>query len=106
VRMARRISRLLWPAIVAGDEADILVEAENRACQQERLCDVVEQPRGDVGDLYDLIRHEGDAARDEQHRTGVLGNLESLVVFHGIRRILFVINYPTKLRKILETTKY
>ena len=106
MRMARRISRLLWPAIVTGDEADILVEAEDRACQQERLRDVVEQPRSDVGDRHDLIRHEGDAARDEQHRTGVLGNLESLVVFHGIRRILFVINYPTKLRKNLKTTKY
>ena len=32
-----------------------------------------------------LIRHERDAAYDEQHRTGVLRDFKASVVFHGLR---------------------
>ena len=31
-----------------------------------------------------LIRHERDAAYDEQHRTGVLRDFKASVVFHGL----------------------
>jgi len=38
-----------------------------------------------------LIRHERDAAHDEQHRTGVLRDFEAFVVFHGLRYFNFSI---------------
>ena len=68
---------------MSGNVTHILVEAEDRAGQQERLRHVVEQPRRHVVDLDHLIRHERDAAHDEQHRTGVLRDFKAFVVFHG-----------------------
>ena len=65
------------------NDSNVLVEAEDRACQEERLRHVVEQAISHVVDVDDLIRHEGDAARDEQHRTGVLRDFETCV-FHSI----------------------
>ena len=53
------------------DELEVLVEAEDRPGQQERLRHIVEQPRGHVVDLDHLVRHQRDTARYEQHRTGV-----------------------------------
>ena len=65
------------------DDSDVLVEAEDRAGQQERLRHVIEQPRGHIVDVDHLIRHQRDTAHDEQHRTGVLRDFEA-IVFHGI----------------------
>ena len=70
--------------IVVFDDADVLVQSEDAACQQERLGDVVEQPARHVVDVDDLIGHHGDAAHDEQHRTGVLRDLKACV-FHSVR---------------------
>ena len=66
------------------NDSDVLIQSEDRAGQEERLCHVVEQPRGHVVDMDHLIRHERDAAHDEQHRTGILRDFEALVVFHGL----------------------
>ena len=35
--------------------------------------------------IQSLIRHQRDAAHDEQHRTGVLRDFEAFLVFHGVR---------------------
>jgi len=72
------------------DDSDVLVEAEDRAGQQERLRHVIEQPRGHIVDVDHLIRHQRDTAHDEQHRTGVLRDFEALVfhVLHeGLRTV-------------------
>ena len=66
------------------DDSDVLIEAEDRAGQQERLRHIVEQSRGHIVDMDHLIRHERDAAYDEQHRTGVLRDFKASVVFHGL----------------------
>ena len=71
---------------LSGYKTHILIEAEDRASQQERLRHIVEQPRRHVVDLDHLIRHERDTAHDEQHRTSVLRDLEAFVVFHGVRK--------------------
>ena len=68
------------------DDSDVLVEAEDGSCQQERLRHIVEQPCGHIVDLDHLIRHECDTAHNEQHRTGVLRDFEAFVVFHGVKR--------------------
>ncbi len=69
-------SRLLVARIVFvelfGDDADVLVEAEDGACQEERLGDVVKEARGDVVDVDHLVRHQRNAAHDEQHRASIL----------------------------------
>ena len=67
------------------DDSDVLVEAKDRASQQERLRHVVEQPARHVVDLDDLICHQRDTAHDEQHRTGVLRDFEAFLVFHGLK---------------------
>ena len=67
------------------DDFKILVEAEDRAGQKERLRHVVEQPRGHVVDIDHLIRYQRDTAHDEQYRTGVLRDFEAFV-FHGVRK--------------------
>ena len=67
------------------DELEVLVQSEDRPCQQERLRHIVEQPRGHVVDLDHLIRHQRDTARNEQHRTGVLRDFEAFLFFHGLR---------------------
>ena len=65
------------------NNSDILIESEDGASQKKGLGHVVEQPRGHVFNLDDLIRHERDTAHDEQHRTGVLRDFKAFVVFHG-----------------------
>ena len=70
--------------VVLIDDSDILVEAEDRTGQQERLRHVVKQARRHIVDLDYLIRYQRDAAHDEQHRTGILRDFEALVVFHGL----------------------
>ena len=67
--------------IVAFDDADVLVESEDAARQQERLRHVIEQSAGDVLDADHLIGYQRDTAHDEQHRTGILRDFESRV-FH------------------------
>ena len=67
--------------IVAFDDADVLVESEDAARQQERLRHIIEQSAGDVLDADHLIGYQRDTAHDEQHRTGILRDFESRV-FH------------------------
>ena len=67
--------------IVAFDDANVLVEPEDAASQQERLRHVIEQSAGDVLDADHLIGYQRDTAHDEQHRTGILRDFESRV-FH------------------------
>ena len=80
---------------MAADDADVLVEAEDGAGQEERLSDVVEQARGHIADVDDLVGYHQDAAHDEQRRAEVLGCLES-VVFHGVRCMFLIIYKGTK----------
>ena len=68
--------------IMLVDDSDVLVEAEDGACQQERLRHVIQQSARHVVNLDHLIRHQCDTAHDEQHRTGVLRDFEAFV-FHG-----------------------
>ena len=65
------------------NDSDVLIQSEDRTGEQERLRHVVEQPASYVIDLDNLIRHERNAAHDEQHRTGVLRDFETFV-FHGV----------------------
>ena len=69
--------------IVAFNDSDVLVEPEDRACQQERLRHIVEQPGGHIVDFDHLLGYERDTAHDEQHRTSVLRDFESRV-FHSV----------------------
>lgn len=82
--------------VVLFDDSDVLVEAENGAGEEERLGDVVEQPIGDVVDVDDLIGYERDAAYDEQHGTGVLGDFEA-IVFHSVFLGAFTLKINKKL---------
>ena len=68
------------------NDSDILVEAEDRTCKEERLRHIVEQASCHVVDFDHLISHECDTAHDEQHRTGVLRDFEAFIVFHGLHR--------------------
>ena len=74
----------LFVTITIDDITDIGGEAEYRACQEERLCHVVEQPICHIIDMDDLVRYKGNAAHDEQHCTGVTRDFE-MCVFHSIR---------------------
>ena len=65
------------------DKFKVIVEAEDAADEQESLGDVDEQTIRDVVDHHDLIRHQSDAADDEQHRTGILRDFKARV-FHSI----------------------
>ena len=67
------------------NNSDVLIQAEDRASEQERLSHIIEQSASHVVDLDHLIRHQRDAAHDEQHRTGVLRDFEAFLVFHGVR---------------------
>ena len=67
--------------IVAFDDANVLVESEDAASQQERLRHVIEQSAGYVLDADHLIGYERDAAHDEQHRTSILRDFKPCV-FH------------------------
>ena len=64
------------------DEFQIIVKSEDAADEQECLCDVHQQTVGNVVDDDDLIRHERNAAHNEQHRTGVLRDFKACV-FHS-----------------------
>ena len=64
------------------DEFYIVVEAEDAGDEQEGLCHIDQQTVADIVNHHDLIGYEGDAAHDEQHRTGILRDFESCV-FHG-----------------------
>lgn len=75
------------------DDSNVLIKAEDRSSEQERLRHIVEQPRRHIVDLDHLIRHEGDAAHDEQHRTGVLRDFKTFV-FH-VYYVLFMIQIIT-----------
>ena len=66
---------------------DVVVEAEDGADEQEGLGHIDQQAVGHVVDHDDLIRHEGDATDDEQHRTGILRDFKARV-FHTIRCFL------------------
>ena len=79
---------------VALNDANVLVEPEDGACQQERLRHVIEQSAGDVLDADHLVGYEGDAAHDEQHRTGILGDFESRVFHSRFQNTNFTISYP------------
>ena len=73
--------------VLLFNDSDILVEAEDRAGQQERLRHIIEQSARHIVDLDHLIRHQCDTAHDEQHRTGVLRDFEAFLVFHGLCEI-------------------
>jgi chloramphenicol 3-O-phosphotransferase len=77
--------------VMFGYDSYILVEAEDRAGEQERLRHVVEQPACHIVDMDHLVAYECDTAHDEQHRTGVLRDFEAFVVFHGIVVFNFLI---------------
>ena len=49
---------------------------------------------GDVLDADHLISYEGDAAHDEQHRTGILRDFESRVFHRRFQNTNFTISYP------------
>ena len=68
--------------VVTVNDTNVLVEAEDGACQEERLGDVVEQAAGYIVDVNHLVGHECNAAHDEQHRTGVLRDFKACV-FHS-----------------------
>ena len=65
------------------DEFQVIVQTEDAANEQEGLCHIDQQAIADIVNHHDLIGYEGDAAHNEQHRTGVLRDFESRV-FHGI----------------------
>ena len=83
--------------IMLFDDTEILVESEDRACEQKRLRHVVEQPSGHVVDLDHLLSHHHDAAHEEQHRAGILRDFEAFLVFvfHGVVTSMFNGQCPT-----------
>ena len=66
------------------DDSEVLIQSEDRPCQQERLRHIIQQPACHIVDLNYLIRHQRDTAHDEQYRTGVLRDFEAFA-FHGVR---------------------
>ena len=66
------------------DEFNIIVEAEDAGDEQEGLGNIDQQTVRDVVNHNDLIRHQRNAAHDEQHRTGILRDFKARV-FHSIR---------------------
>ena len=67
------------------NDSDVLIQSEDRACQQERLRHIIQQPASHIVNLDHLIRHQRDTAHDEQYRTGVLRDFEAFLVFHGLK---------------------
>ena len=72
------------------NEFNIIVEAEDAGDEQEGLGNIDQQSVRHVVDHDDLIRNQCNAAHDEQHRTGILGDFK-VCVFHSVveRKILF-----------------
>ena len=58
------------------NDSDVLIQSEDRPCEQERLRHIIQQPARHIIDLDNLIRHQRDTAHDEQYRTGVLRDFE------------------------------
>ncbi len=58
-------------------------EAEDAGDKQEGLGHIDQQTVGHVVDPDDLISHQCNAAHDEQHRTGVLRDFETIFTFHS-----------------------
>ena len=69
------------------NEFNIIVEAEDAGDEQEGLCHIDQQAIADIVNHHDLIGYEGDAAHDEQHRTGVLRDFKARV-FHSVFSVL------------------
>ena len=84
------------------DKFNIIVEAEDAGDEQEGLGNIDQQTVRHVVNHNDLIRHQRNAAHDEQHRTGILRDFKARV-FHSIRSTL---NYTTKIQKISEICKF
>ena len=70
--------------IMLVNDSNVLIQSEDRSSQQKRLRHVIQQPTRYVINHDYLIRHQCDTAHDEQHRTGVLRDLEAFLVFHGV----------------------
>ena len=66
------------------DKFNIIVEAEDAGDEQEGLGNIDQQTVRHVVNHDDLIRHQRNAAHDEQHRTGILRDFKARV-FHSIR---------------------
>ena len=69
------------------NEFNIIVEAEDAGDKQEGLGHIDQQTVGHIVDHDDLIRHERDAAHDEQHRTGILRDFKARV-FHSVLHLM------------------
>ena len=72
------------------DEFYVIVEAEDAGDEQEGLGDIHQQSVRHIINHDDLIRHQRNAAHDEQHRTGVLRDFKARV-FHSVveRKVFF-----------------
>ena len=68
------------------DNSDVLIQSENRPCQQERLRHIIQQPASHIVDMDYLIRHQRDTAHDEQYRTSVLRDLKPQSVVRTVLR--------------------
>ena len=75
------LSFIVFSIDFSCDEFQIIVEAEDRADEQEGLGDVDQKAVRDVVDHDDLIGNQCYAAHDEQHGTGILRDFKSCV-FH------------------------
>ena len=85
----------------AGDDPDVMIQAEDRPGQQERLRHIIEQTRCHIGNFYHLITHQCNAAHNEQHCTGILRDFKNFP-FHDIRLSILLILYsllPYKVTK-------
>ena len=80
--------------IVAFDDADVLVETEDAARQQERLRHIIEQSGSNILDADHLVGYERDTAHDEQHRTSVLRDFKACVFHSRFLSTFFTISYP------------
>ena len=72
------------------DEFYIIVEAEDAGDEQEGLGNIDQQSVRHVVNHDDLIRHQRNAAHDEQHRTGVLRDFKACVFHSVVERIFFL----------------
>ena len=74
---------LMFSIDFLGDKFYIIVEAEDAGDEQEGLGHIDQQTVGHVVDHDDLIRHQRNAAHDEQHRTGILRDFKAIFTFHS-----------------------
>ena len=66
-----------------GDKFYIIVEAEDAGHEQEGLGNIDQQTAGHIVNHDYLISHQCDTAHNEQHRTGILRNFETIFTFHS-----------------------